>query len=190
MNREDTKKIITMLSAVYVTEFSKKSDDALKQMIDVWTMLLADEDANKIAVVTKTYLKTNVSPFCPTPAMLIDLTYELFEPKGMTEQEAWNILFRALSNSSYKAKETYDGLPEEIKPLCSPSQLREWGMMDIGTLNSVVASNFMRSFKVREKSRKEYDRLPKETKELIQGRNTGIDDKELIDLKKQFKSIE
>ena len=102
MNREDTKKIITMLSAVYVTEFSKKSDEALKQMIDVWTILLADEDVNKIATVTKTYLKTNVSPFCPTPAMLIQKAYDLFDDvPGMTELEAWGYVDRALPNSFY-----------------------------------------------------------------------------------------
>lgn len=167
MTREETKMIIKMLSSVYINEFSKLTEDKVLQMIDVWTMLLEDEDANKIATVTKAYLKSNTNAFMPTPAMLINLAYELFTPQGMTEQEAWITLYKAICNSGYNAQYEYDHLPSEIKPLCTPSQLREWGMMNIETLNTVVASNFMRSFKAKEKQRTDYNKLPVETKTLI-----------------------
>lgn len=167
MNREDTKKIITMLSAVYVTEFSKKSDEALKQMIDVWTILLADEDANKIATVTKTYLKTNVSPFCPTPAMLIQKAYDLFDDvPGMTELEAWGYVSRALSDSGYNSKKQWNNLPEEVKNAITPEQLKEWALDENLNL-SVVSSNFQRSFRERQKATKEYNRLPNEFKQRL-----------------------
>ena len=39
--------------------------------------------------------------------------------------------------------------------------------MDISTLNTVVASNFMRSFKVIEKQRVDFAKLPNETKDLV-----------------------
>lgn len=174
MTREETKMIIKMLSSVYVNEFSKLTEDKVIQMIDVWSMLLEDEDANKIATVTKTYLKASTNAFMPTPAMLINMAYELFTPKGMTEQEAWNVLYKAICNSGYNAQREYDNLPNEIKPLCTPSQLREWGMMNIETLNTVVASNFMRSFKVREKQRVDYAKLPNETKNLISELNMNM----------------
>ena len=73
-----------MLSSVYVNEFSRLKEEQVRQMIDTWTVLLEDEDANKIATVTKAYLKSNTNAFMPTPAMLINLAYELFTPKGMT----------------------------------------------------------------------------------------------------------
>ena len=167
MTREETKMIIKMLSSVYINEFSKLTEEKVLQMIDVWTMLLEDEDANKIATVTKTYLKSNPNAFMPTPAMLINMAYEMFAPKGMTEQEAWNVVYKAICNSGYNSQSEYDKLPLELKQLCNPSQLREWASMDKDTLNSVVASNFMRSFKVREKQRMDYDKLPTETKILI-----------------------
>lgn len=174
MTREETKMIIKMLSSVYVNEFSKLTEDKVIQMIDVWTMLLEDEDANKIATVTKAYLKSNSNAFMPTPAMLINMAYELFTPQGMTELEAWNIVYRAVCNSGYNAQREYDNLPQEIKALCSPKQLIEWSQMDISTLNSVVASNFMRSFKVREKQRSDYAKLPNETKNLISELNMNM----------------
>lgn len=174
MTREETKMIIKMLSSVYVNEFSKLTEDKVIQMIDVWSMLLEDEDANKIATVTKAYLKSNTNAFMPTPAMLINMAYELFTPKGMTELEAWNIVYRAVCNSGYNAQREYDNLPLDIKRLVTSSQLREWSMMDSETLNSVVASNFMRSFKVREKQRSDYAKLPNETKNLISELNMNM----------------
>ena len=167
MIRDETKMIIKMLSSVYINEFSKLTEEKVLNMIDVWTMLLEDEDANKIATVTKAYLKSNPNAFMPTPAMLINMAYEMFAPKGMSEQEAWNTLYKAICNSGYNAQYEYDHLPSEIKPLCTPSQLRELGMMNIETLNTVVASNFMRSFKAKEKQRTDYAKLPNETKNMI-----------------------
>ena len=167
MTREETKMIIKMLSSVYRSEFSRLTKEEVGEMLDTWTFLLEDEDANKIATVTKAYLKSNTNAFMPTPAMLINLAYELFTPPGMTEQEAWNTLYKAICNSGYDAQSEYDYLPYEIKPLVTPSQLREWSQMDISTLNTVVASNFMRSFKVREKQRVDFAKLPNETKDLI-----------------------
>lgn len=179
MTREETKMIITMLSSVYVNEFSKLKEEQVIRMIDVWTMLFEDEDANKIATVTKTYLKSSTNAFMPTPAMLINMAYELFEPKGMTEQEAWNILLHAITHCDYYPKRTYDMLPLEIQALCTPNQLYEWGQINTETLNTVVASNFMRSFKVREKNRVDYERLPNDTKALIEslGINMKLEDK-------------
>lgn len=167
MNREETKMIITMLSSIYVNEFSKLSEDKVKQMIDVWTTLFEDEDANKIATVTKAYLKSSTNAFMPTPAMLINQAYELFTPKGMTEQEAWNCISQAIQNSGYNAKAEYDDLPKEIQAICTPGMLYEWSQMDSSVVQSVVASNFQRSFKVKEKQRVDYDKLPNETKSLI-----------------------
>lgn len=167
MNREDTKKIIAILKEVYVTEFSKKSTDDLKRMIDVWTLLLEDEDANKIATVTKTYLKTNVSPFCPTPAMLIQKAYDLFDDEqGMTELEAWSYIDKALGRSGYFSKDEWSKLPLEVQVCVTPGQLKDWAL-DEHLNKSVVSSNFQRSFRERSKAIKEYNRLPKETKELI-----------------------
>lgn len=167
MTREETKMIIKMLSSVYINEFSKLTEDKVLQMIDVWTMLLEDEDANKIATVTKAYLKSNSNAFMPTPAMLINMAYEMFVPKGMTEQQAWNTLYKAICNGLYNSQKEYDQLPIEIKSLCSPTQIREWANMNVDTLNSVVASNFMRSFKIIDKKRVDFEKLPNETKILI-----------------------
>lgn len=173
MTRDETKMIIKMLSSVYINEFSKLTEEKVLNMIDVWTMLLEDEDANKIATVTKAYLKSNPNAFMPTPAMLINMAYEMFVPKGMSEQEAWNIVFKAIQNSGYNASAEYEDLPQEIKPLVTPSQLHEWAIDEHPNWN-VTSSNFMRSFREREKQRKDFDKLPNETKVMISELNAKL----------------
>lgn len=174
MTREETKMIIAMLSSVYVNEFSKLSEDKVKQMIDIWSMLLEDEDADKIANATKVWLKTSSNAFMPTPAMLIQKSYDLFEAKGLTEMEAWNHISKAIRNGNYHAKEEWEMLPKEVQQMCSPNDIRDWASMDTSQVQTVVSSNWQRSFKVREKNRVDYDRLPNETKSLISELNLNM----------------
>ena len=174
MTREETKMIIGMLGAVYSSEFDRKTDEQINTMIDVWTMLFEDEDANKIANATKAYLKSNSNAFMPTPAMLIEKAYNMFEPKGMTEQQAWNHISRAIRNGNYHAREEWENLPKEVQEMCSVQDIRDWAGMDTDKVQTVVASNWQRSFKVREKARQEYNRLPNATKDLIESLGTQM----------------
>lgn len=166
MTREDTKKIIAILKEIYVTEFSKKSSDDLKRMIDVWTVLFEDENADMIANATKVYFKTSTNAFCPTPAMLIQKAHDLFDEQGMTELDAWNCVSRAIRNSGYHSEEEWRKLPKEVQTSVTPSQLKEWALDEHINL-SVVSSNFQRSFRERSKATKEYNRLPNDIKTLI-----------------------
>ncbi len=169
MTRDDVKKIIMMFASVYPHNFTNKSQEALSEMIDVWHTLLDDLDANQVAIATKEFLRTrNEERFMPTPAIIRNEVYEMFKTEeGLTEQEAWNILSKAISNSGYNSQQEYDKLPEVIKSLTTPSQLRDYAMMDTDELNTVVASNFMRSYKVRKEHHKQYEKISTNTKNLI-----------------------
>lgn len=174
MNRQETKMIIGMLGSVYINEFSKLNDEQMANMLDVWTMLLEDEDANKIATVTKAYLKSSTNAFMPTPAMLINMAYELFTPKGMTEQEIVTRLKEAICNSGYNAKGIYDNLPEEIQSLCSPRQLYDWSQMNVETVDSVVMSLVTRGLQKRMEEKKKYEILPLSIKKQISEINKSL----------------
>ena len=79
----------------------------------------------------------------------------------MTEMEAWNLVVKAASNGFYGAKEEFAKLPRDVQEIVgSPAQLREWSQMDSDEFNTVLASNFQRSYRARAESRKVYGRLP------------------------------
>ena len=86
----------------------------------------------------------------------------------MTAAEAWGLVLSAVKRSAYDSREEFEKLPVMLRRLVgSPSQLRDWAMMDAETVQSVVASNFQRSYQVRAKQEQEYQDLPSEIKQMI-----------------------
>ena len=62
----------------------------------------------------------------------------------MTEQQAWSLISKAISNSAYNATTEYDKLPKLLQIVAgSPAMLREWSQMDSETQS--VASNHTKS---------------------------------------------
>ena len=89
------------------------------------------------------------------------------EPQSMTEMEAWRRVREAISY--YNATENFQRLPPIIqKILGSPSQLRDWATMEAETVDSVIQSNFMRSYTAKVRAEKEFTALPESAKNLIE----------------------
>ena len=79
----------------------------------------------------------------------------------MTPQEAWQLVNAATQRGIYHAKDEFDKLPPVVQRIVgSPNQLKEWAMMDAETVQSVIASNFQRSYTVRAEKEREYMALP------------------------------
>ena len=92
----------------------------------------------------------------------------LTSPPEMTESEVWTLVSNALRNGIYGAQEEFDRLPPVVRRLVgSPGQLREWAMMDADTVQSVVASNFQRAYRVRSRQHAEYAALPSDIRQMI-----------------------
>ena len=90
------------------------------------------------------------------------------QPAQMSEMEAWQMVVSAISY--YNASETFERLPPILRRIIgSPNQLREWAVMESETVNSVVQSNFMRSYKAVAAREKEHAMLPESTKQMIAG---------------------
>ena len=100
---------------------------------------------------------------------------ELLKTRFMANMErhpdiSWSLVERACRNGLHGAGEEFEKLPPLIqKAVGSPNQLREWAMMDADTVKSVVASNFMRSFKIYQKRERETAMLPESVRELLTG---------------------
>ena len=77
---------------------------------------------------------------------------------------------KALHNGIYGYKDEFDKLPPTVQAAVGRAeQLREWAVMDIGEVESVVASNFMRSFKTIQKRERETAMIPPDVRELLTG---------------------
>lgn len=169
MTRKETIQILQILKIAYPNFYKDFSKEDTNNAIDLWTTMFEDEDVVMVASAVKAYIATDEKGFPPVIGQIKNKIHSLSGSRGVTEIEAWEKVKNAIRNSLYNAKEEYYKLPENIQRLVgSPSTLREWAMLDISELDTVVQSNFMRSYKSRQEHEKEYLALPKSVREFTQ----------------------
>jgi hypothetical protein len=137
--------------------------------------MFCDDDPNIVLAAVKSHIATDTKGFPPVIGQIKEQITKLTQPKMMTEAEAWGLVWRAVCNSGYHAQSEYDALPPLLQRLVgSPSQLHDWALMDADEVQSVVASNFMRSYRVRAKDWQEYQALPGAIRERLDALADGM----------------
>lgn len=166
MTTEETAKVMEYIKTCY--PFAWKQVDA-KKTVAVWADQFSEEPRPLVMAAVKAYVATNASDYPPNIGQIKAMIHKLSAGDELTESDAWTHIRKAISNSGYYAAEEFEKLSEVEKRLVgSPKQLYDWAMMDVSTLDSVVASNVQRAFRsVTEKVRFEAA-LPQTVKALTQ----------------------
>ena len=121
--------------------------------------------------------------FPPTIADLREISTEISTPEMMNEGDAWALVYRAICNSGYHAREEFEKLPVECqRAIGNPAILKEWALLNISEVNTVIQSNFMRSYKVECRRSQERNQLPESTRNFISQLTKSMDIK-MIDEK-------
>jgi len=179
MTKIETMGIMAILKAAYPMFYKNISKSEAEGIITLWTEMFIDDDFNLVKSAVKAHIVSDTSGYPPIIGKIKASLVKISNPTELTEQEAWNLVSKAIKNSAYHATEEFDKLPDILKQLVgSPSQLKEWGQMESDTVQAVVASNFMRSYKVRANTEREYKALPNDIKTLI----TNVSDKLKLDM--------
>lgn len=175
MNLVETAKLMAVLETAYPMFYAKKTQQEREDAIRLWAEMFADEPGEVVAMAVKALIKSRVSTFPPGIGEITEKIQQITQPEQMTEMEAWGLVAKAVSNSAYNSGEEFRKLPPVVQRLVgSPSQLREWAVMDGETFNSVVASNFQRSYKVRAKNERDYLALPSSVKTFMASITAGM----------------
>ncbi len=175
MNLVETAKLMAVLETAYPMFYAKKTQQEREDAIRLWAEMFADEPGEIVAMAVKALIKSRVSTFPPGIGEITEKIQQITQPEQMTELEAWSLVVKAVSNSVYNSAEEYKKLPPVVQRLVgSPSQLREWAIMDGETFNSVIASNFQRSYKVRAKNERDYLALPSSVKTFMASIAAGM----------------
>lgn len=163
MTRDEVKEIIMIMTYTYPNY--KPAD--ITATVDTWTAILSSYQFEHIRAALHSYILSDTKGFAPTPGQLIDkIPIKSFD---MTEMEAWGMVNRALSNSSYHAKEEFDKLPLVVqKTLGRFEVLQEWAGMEIDTVQSVIQSNFIRNYRTVLQREKERNKLPTRLREILE----------------------
>lgn len=146
MTKAETSKIMAILRVAYPGYYRDTSDTDAKVAINLWHTMLGHHSYDLVEAAAYSCIATSKWP--PTIAEVNMEIARITWPDEMTEMEAWSLVTRALANSGYESKKEFAALPGPIqRVLGSPATLREWAMMPVGEVQTVVASNFQRSYR-------------------------------------------
>lgn len=174
MTREETKVLLKAISTAYP---NYKIED-LKETINLWHLMLGDFEYKDCSLSLQKYIMNDTSGFAPSISHIASGIHdikEIISDEFPTETEAWDLVDKALSNGNYHAQEEYDKLPELIKKTVgSANMIKMWAQVDREELETVVQSNFMRSYRENVKRAKTINRMPTEIKNQIEQKNQEL----------------
>lgn len=162
MTREETKSILAVLKAGYPNFYKDLNKSDAEMIVNLWATMFASEPAQIVSEAVKALMCSLKWP--PTIADVKEKIELLTQPPQLTEQEAWNIVKKAMNTSDFV--ESFNKLPPLIQKLIgSPSNLKQMAFSESDV--NVMASNFMRSYKAKSAHEREYTRLPESSKHLM-----------------------
>lgn len=168
MTEKEVRQLLAMTQAVY-PNYNPLSREAA---VNAWLMCLSEYDNNVVMVAFKAYITTDTSGFAPSIGQLLDKLHAIQSPQELNEMEAWSLVSKALRNGYYGAVEEFDNLPPLVqKAVGSPDNLRNWSQTDTNSIENVVQSNFMRSYRLVVNRENEIKKMPADVRTLIENVN-------------------
>lgn len=168
MTERESAQIIGIMQTVYPDSFKNLSADALRSTVKIWAKVFEDDPASAVQAAVMAHISATADRFMPPPGAIKQRLVEIKMGGNLTAGEAWQLVYAAAQRGIHHAQEEFDKLPPIVQRLVgSPNQLREWAMMDAETVQSVIASNFQRSYAVRAEKEREYMALPSGVKDTL-----------------------
>ena len=175
MTYDETLTIMSVLKAAYPNYYKDMRRSDADAIVSLWVEMFKDDPAEIVAVAVKAHIATDKKGFPPHIGAIKEAIVKLKTSDEMTEMEAWALVNKATQNSTWHAKEEFDKLPPVIQRLVgSPQQLRDWAAMPADTINSVVASNFQRSYRARVANEREFLALPQDVRQTMELLSAGM----------------
>lgn len=193
MTREETLAIMSVLKAAYPNYYRDMKKADAESVVALWTEMFKDDPAEVVAVAVKAHIASDQKGFPPHIGAIKDAIVKIKRPPEMemTELEAWSLVRRAIhgaymeewsrkfwkgpNDRRVSAEYYFDNLPPLLQRLVgSPSQLAEWNKVDGDAIDTVIQSNFMRSFRARASNEREFLALPTDVRNKMEMLGSGF----------------
>lgn len=169
MTRDEIKQLLMRIQTVYP---NWKPQTDLRFVVETWNEYLFDYSYEQMLLALKAFIATDTSGFAPNIGQLIEKARMISCPEEMNEMEAWALVSKALRNGYYGAEEEFKKLPPLIqKAVGQPSQLRQWAQTESSSIENVVQSNFLRTYRSVVNRSNEVARMPVEIRKMIEDIN-------------------
>lgn len=183
MTRDETKELLLAVSALYPN--FKVENKTLT--INTWHWALEDYPIAAVKAALQIYVKTNDSGFAPSVSQLINAIHMPTDNDRLSEGEAWALVKKAIQDSAYHAEERFNELPEIVqRAVGSPNILHQWSQTETDTVNTVIMSNFERTYRAVLSKQGFKDRVPDNIAGIVKGLAEKVSlDNRLIETQKE-----
>lgn len=146
----------------------------LSETVDVWQMMLDEYSYNQVSIALKAYVTSDTSGFAPSVGEIVAKIQLVSHPQELDGMAAWGLVSKALRNGTYGAVEEFNKLPPLVRQAVGmPDNLKNWATSDYQTIETVIQSNFLRTYEVIVKRETEISRMPDNIKLLIEKTNVN-----------------
>lgn len=166
MTRDETKQILMRIQSIY-PNWKPAAD--LSFVVETWWEYLADVTYESAKLALKAYARSDTSGFAPSVGQLMDKIVSLESPNQLNEMEAWSLVSMALRKGYYYAEQEFEKLPTVIqKAVGSAGNLRNWSITDNSSVENVIQSNFIKTYRAVLQRNNEYMKYPEDVRTLIE----------------------
>lgn len=159
MTRDETKELLMMIRAVY-PNFNVKTEE-MTPTINAWHMMLEEYPKEAVTGALQIYVKTNNTGFAPSVSQLIASLYAPKANDHLSEGEAWALVKRAIQDGNYHSEERFDALPPLVqRAVGNANMIQQWAQTDSDEVNTVVMSNFQRTYRALLSKQEFNERVP------------------------------
>ena len=159
---KDTNMMIDLIVSAYGDKaFPVDDPKKLAKVMNLWSVMFQDDDPAEVLIAVKDCIAT-----LQFPPKIADIKSRIAQSRMAgqpTEMEAWTMVYKAVIDADRigKAQKLFYDLPPIAQELVGlPEQLLDWHSVSREHLSSVVASNFMRSYKIKAEREASYHALP------------------------------
>ena len=135
MNRDDIRKMLTVIKAAYPSTFAKMDLDTARKMVELYSAMFRDEPSDVAMKAVEMYIKEN--EFCPTVAG-IKKYIEMIKGESDYEQ-----MFDELWKGICGNRKFEELCPENQRYIQSQKALHDLGQSE-NTIKSVVKGQYMK----------------------------------------------
>ena len=175
MTQQETAMLMTVITGIWPSFQTNRDTDAT---VKVWQMLFPQETYKDMEAAVLAYASTDVKGFPPAPGALKELLAQMRDASGdgeLTDTEAWALVRRAMTRGLYNAEEEYNKLPPVIQQVVGDKAvLHDWAMLDADKVDTVIASNFQRSYRARAENARTMAKLPEGIRKMLLPELRGI----------------
>lgn len=184
MNYDETLAIMGVLKAAYPSYYRDMNRRDAEGVVSLWAAMFADEPAELVASAVKAHIATDTKGFPPHIGAIKTAIVNLTKPQEleMSEMEAWSLVRKAIHGAyteEWSRKDRYGGrngaeyhfdrLPPLLQRIVGgPEQLAAWNRLDGDEIDTVIQSNFMRSFRAKAANERELLALPQDIRKKME----------------------